>query len=69
MFTMELKGFIRQLTPGNSAVIILGPPSFGVFSSIKAGKNMIRISTRVVIIIVIISVRFGIICSLLSNIA
>ena len=40
--------------------ITRGPLSLGCFISMKAGKNMRRISTGVVAIISIIAVRFGI---------
>jgi hypothetical protein len=69
MFAMGMKRVVNMFISGISAVIIRGPPSFGLFSSIKAGKNMIRISASVVIVIMIIAVRFGIIYNLLSNIA
>ena len=58
-----------EFTSGIPVVISRGPLSFGFFSSIKAGKNVRRMSAGVVTIIMIITVRFGIIYGLLSNIA
>jgi len=69
MFAMRMKRVVSMFISEISDVIIRGPPSFGLFSSIKAGKNIIRISVRVAIVIVRIAVRFGIIYGLLSNIA
>ena len=68
MFAMEMKRVISMFISGISVVINRGPPSFGLFSSMKAGKNVIRISARAVVVIVIIAVRFGIIYGLLSYI-
>jgi hypothetical protein len=69
MFAMDMKRVMHRFISGISAVIRRGPLSFGFFSSIKAGKNVIRMRAGVVTIIMIIAVRFGNIYGLLSNIA
>ena len=43
MFTAGLKRVINKCPLGISAVIRRGPPSFGFFNSMKAGKNVMRI--------------------------
>ena len=68
MFVMEMNGVMLLFESVFSKVIIRGPLSFGFFSSINAGKNIRRISMGVVVIIMIISFRFGIIGALLSSI-
>ena len=68
MFVMGMDRVIRVVSSDFSMAIIRGPWSFGFFSSIKAGRNMRRISVGVVTIIIMISVRFGIIDSPLSSI-
>ena len=68
MFVMGVNRVIRMFYSEFSMGIIRGPWSFGFFSSIKAGRNMRRISVGVVTIIIMISVRFGIIDSPLSSI-
>jgi len=53
---------VRVFTSGILLIIIRGPPSFGFFSSRRAGKNVMRIRMGVATInIAMIEVRFGII--------
>jgi hypothetical protein len=68
MFATELKCVINKCPLGSSATILRGPPSFGFFNSMKAGKNVMRIRAGVTTNM-IIAVRFGIIYGLLSIIA
>ena len=68
MFAKDMKRAMRGFISGIFAVIIRGPPSFGFFSSMKAGKNVIKMSARADAIKMVIVVRFGIICNLLSSI-
>jgi hypothetical protein len=57
-----------QFTSETPAIILLGPPSFGFFSSIKAGKNVMSTSVDIALNIIITAVRFGIIYNLLRTI-
>lgn len=68
MFVMGMSRVIRVVSSVFSMGMIRGPWSFGFFSSIKAGRNMRKMSVGVVAIIMMISVRFGIIDNLLSSI-
>jgi hypothetical protein len=42
MFAKDMKRAMRGFISGIFAVIIRGPPSFGFFSSMKAGRNALK---------------------------
>jgi hypothetical protein len=44
MFTIRRTCATHKFTSETPAIILLGPPSFGFFSSIKAGKNVMSTS-------------------------
>ena len=57
MFVMGMDRVIRVVSSDFSMAIIRGPWSFGFFSSIKAGRNMRRISVGVVAMLMNLKAR------------